>query len=92
MVEKARVAIVKAEENLIRYTELKSSKGYRGLCTPIVILEYTSFWGYRVAHCMALGLHKHIMIEMRDVIRHDQFINACRRAKNGVITFSDPQL
>jgi hypothetical protein len=83
MVEDAGVAVAKAEVNLIRYTELKAAPGCRGLYTPIIILEYTdstSFLEYLVAHCMALAMHKQLMIQMRDVIGHDQFINACRRA------------
>ena len=83
MVEAARVAVANAEEENIRYAEFKTATGCRGLSTPIVILEYTdstTFFEYPVAHCMALGLHKQIMVQMRDVIGELQFLNACRRS------------
>ena len=58
MVEEARVAVGRGND--VRYTELKTATGCRGLSTPIVILNYTdatTFFEYHVAHCMALGLH-----------------------------------
>ena len=83
IVDQAKEVVAKGEDNLARYTELKSATGCRGLCTPIMILEYTdatSFFEYPVAHCMALGLHSQLMKQMRDVIGHEQFNNACKRA------------
>ena len=83
MVEAARVAAANAEEENIRYAELKTATGCRGLPTPMVILEYTdstTFFEYPAAHCMALGLHKQIMVQMCDVIGELQFLNACRRS------------
>lgn len=83
MLEDAREAVVKAKDNLARYTELKTATGCHGLSTPIVLLKYTdatTFFEYPVAHCMALGLHSQIMKQMRDVLGNDQFNSACRRA------------
>jgi hypothetical protein len=81
MVEEARVAVGRGND--VRYTELKTATGCRGLSTPIVILNYTdstTFFEYPVAHCMALGLHKQLVTQMRDVISHTDFNDACKRA------------
>ncbi len=69
MVGEARVAVGRGND--IRYTELKTAKGCRGLSTPIATLNYTdstTFFKYHVAHCMALGLHKQLVTLLATLI------------------------
>ena len=83
MIEESWLEVRNCNEQLARYNELKSATGCRGLSTPIVMLEYTdasTFFEYPVAHCMALGLHKQFMIQMRECLGADQFNSACRRS------------
>ncbi len=79
MVEEDRVAVGRGND--VRYTELKTATGCRGLSTPIVILNYTdstNFFEYHVAHCMALGLHKQLVTQMRDIIGHTDTSNSVK--------------
>ncbi len=70
-----------SQEYVARYEDLKSATGCRGLSTHVVMLEYTdasTFFEYPVAHCMALGLHKQIMKQMRECLGVDKFNRACK--------------
>ena len=83
IVHEACLAVCKGNSNLVRYTELQTATGCHGYSTPIMLLEYTdatTFFEYPIAHCMALGLHRQLMQQMRDVIGDDGFNSACKRS------------
>ena len=88
IIEKSWLEVRNQNKQLARYIELKSTTGCRGLSTPIVVLGYTDashFFEYTVAHCMALGLHSYITMQMRECLGPDQFNSACiRYDKRGV--------